>query len=65
MMRWEREGQWEGEAPTSVHETARHVLAMPGVTLGHHVGGFKDAVGDLRNAQLLVVGLLSTAQEQR
>uniref|UniRef100_K3X1R8 Secreted protein n=1 Tax=Globisporangium ultimum (strain ATCC 200006 / CBS 805.95 / DAOM BR144) TaxID=431595 RepID=K3X1R8_GLOUD len=44
---------------TTVHETRGHVLAVAWVTLGHHRGWFKDAVGDFSDRQLLVVRLLS------
>lgn len=38
-----------GDDVTSVHHGASHVLAVPGVALGHHVGRLKGAVGDLGN----------------
>ena len=47
-----------GDDVATVHEAARHVLAVAGVALGHHAGGLKDGVGDLGDGELLVVGLL-------
>ena len=47
-----------GHHVAAVHEAAGHVLAVAGVALGHHGGGLKGRVGDLRHRQLLVVGLL-------
>ena len=47
-----------GDDVTTVHETARHVLAVAGVALGHHGGGLVRGVGDLRDGELLVVRLL-------
>jgi len=35
-----------GDDVTSVHHRAGHVFAVPGVALGHHVGGLEAAVGD-------------------
>merc|ERR1719162_969645 len=48
-----------GDDITTVHEAARHVLAVAGIALGHHGGGFEGRVGDLGDGELLVVGLLS------
>jgi hypothetical protein len=48
-----------GDNVTSVHQAASHVLSVTGIALGHHVGWLKHGVGELRNGQLLVVGLLS------
>ena len=47
-----------GDDVTTVHEAARHVLAVAGVALGHHGRGLVRAVGDLRDGELLVVRLL-------
>mmetsp|Transcript_985 Transcript_985/g.4183 ORF Transcript_985/g.4183 Transcript_985/m.4183 type:complete len:495 (-) Transcript_985:76-1560(-) len=47
-----------GDDVTTVHEAARHVLAVAGVALGHHGGGLVRGVGDLRDGELLVVRLL-------
>jgi hypothetical protein len=44
---------------SSVHETASHVLSVSGIAFGHHVGGLKDGVGELRNRELFMVGLVS------
>merc|ERR1719198_1855611 len=49
-----------GDDITTVHEAARHVLAVTGVALGHHRGGLEGGVRDLGDGKLLVVGLLST-----
>lgn len=38
-----------GDDITSVHHGAGHVFTVPGVALGHHVGGLEGAVGDLSN----------------
>merc|ERR1719440_1914532 len=43
---------------TTVHHAARHVLTMARVALDHHRRRLEDGVRDLRNAELLVVGLL-------
>merc|ERR1719162_438420 len=48
-----------GDDITTVHEAASHVLAVAGIALGHHGGGFEGRVGDLGDGELLVVGLLS------
>merc|ERR1712086_98127 len=47
-----------GDDVTTEHEAAGHVLAVAGVTLGHHGGGLEGRVGDLGHGELLVVGLL-------
>ena len=47
-----------GHHVPAVQHAAGHVLAVTGVTLHHLVGGLEAGVGDLRNAQLFVVGLL-------
>ena len=47
-----------GDDITTVHKAAGHVLAVTGVTLGHHACGLEGRVGDLGNGELLVVGLL-------
>merc|ERR1719164_21007 len=47
-----------GDDVTTVHEAARHVLAVAGVALDHHHGGLEHGVGDLSHGELLVVGLL-------
>ena len=44
---------------STVQHAAGHVLAMTGVALHHLVGWLEAGVGDFRNGQLLVVGLLS------
>ncbi|RDX86581.1 hypothetical protein CR513_32075, partial [Mucuna pruriens] len=41
----------------TVHQAASHVLAMSGITFGHHASRLKDGIGDLRHGQLLMVGL--------
>jgi len=43
---------------TTVHKAASHVLSVTWITLGHHGGWLEDGVGDLRDAEVLVVGLL-------
>merc|ERR1719324_197716 len=43
---------------TTVHHAARHVLTVARVALDHHRRRLEDGVGDLSNAELLVVGLL-------
>merc|ERR1712113_340021 len=43
---------------TSVEEATGHVLAMTGVALDHLVGWLEAGVGDLRDGELLMVGLL-------
>merc|ERR1719281_2347587 len=43
---------------TTVHEAARHVLAVARIALSHHGGGLEGRVGDLSNRELFVVGLL-------
>merc|ERR1712028_75071 len=47
-----------GDDITTVHEAASHVLAVAGIALGHHGGGLEGRGGDLRDGELLVVGLL-------
>merc|ERR1711935_1286095 len=47
-----------GDDVTTEHEAASHVLAVAGITLGHHGGGLEGRVGDLGHGELLVVGLL-------
>ena len=42
----------------TVHEAARHVLAVARVALGHHAGRLEHRVGDLGDRELLVVRLL-------
>ena len=32
---------------STIHEAARHVLAVAGVALGHHAGWFKHRIGNL------------------
>jgi len=49
-----------GNNITTVHEAARHVFSVTGITLGHHVGRLKDRVGNLGNRETLVVGLFLT-----
>jgi hypothetical protein len=48
-----------GDNVTSEEEAAGHVLAMSGIALDHLVGWLEAGVGDLRDGELLVVGLLS------
>merc|ERR1719326_296888 len=48
-----------GDDVTTVHQADSHVLAVTGITLGEHRGGFEHRVGDLTHGQLLVVRLLS------
>ena len=47
-----------GDDITSVQEAAGHVLAVAGIALDHLVGWLEAGVGDLRDGELLVVGLL-------
>merc|ERR1719231_1399744 len=47
-----------GDDVTTVHEAARHVLAVTGVALDHHHSGLEHGVGDLSHGELLVVRLL-------
>jgi hypothetical protein len=47
-----------GDNISTVHQTASHVFAVTRVALGHHVGRFKDPVGNLGDRQTLVEGLL-------
>jgi hypothetical protein len=47
-----------GDDISAVHEAASHVLSMTRVTLSHHAGRFKYAIGNLSHGKLLVVGLL-------
>ena len=47
-----------GDDVTTVHQAARHVLAVAGVALGEHGAGLEHRVGDLSHGQLLVVRLL-------
>merc|ERR1740138_1143967 len=42
----------------TVHHAARHVLPVARITLDHHRRRLEDGVGDLGNAELLVVRLL-------
>ena len=44
---------------STVHPTAHHVLAVTRVALRHHRGRLEHGVGDFRDGELLVVGLLS------
>jgi hypothetical protein len=48
-----------GDDITTEHHTTGHVLTVTGVTLGKHVTGLEDRVGDLGHRKLLVVCLLS------
>jgi len=48
-----------GDDVSAVEEAAGHVLAVAGVALDHLVVGLEAGVGDLRDGELLVVGLLS------
>merc|ERR1712146_660956 len=48
-----------GDNITSVHQTTGHVFTVSWVTLNHHGGWLEDGVGDFRNRQLFLVGLLS------
>jgi hypothetical protein len=61
-----------GDDITTVHYAARHVLSVTGVALDHHGGRLEHSVSNLRNGELLVVGLLTlqlhalhTAQQDR
>merc|ERR1712109_326923 len=47
-----------GHHVTSVEKAAGHVLAVTGITLHHLVSRLEAGVGDLRDSELLVVGLL-------
>merc|ERR1719322_2018847 len=47
-----------GHHVSSVEEAAGHVLSVTRVTLDHLVGWLKASVGDLRDGELLMVGLL-------
>ena len=47
-----------GDDVATVHEAARHVLAVARVALGHHAGRLEDRVRDLGDGELLVVRLL-------
>merc|ERR1712156_1365467 len=47
-----------GHHVTSVEKTAGHVLAVTGITLHHLVSRLEAGVGDLRDSELLMVGLL-------
>merc|ERR1712213_175742 len=47
-----------GHHVSSVEEAAGHVLAVTRVTLDHLVGRLEAGVGDLRDSELLMVGLL-------
>merc|ERR1719346_835560 len=47
-----------GHHVSSVEETAGHVLAVTRVALDHLVSGLEAGVGDLRDSELLMVGLL-------
>jgi len=47
-----------GDDVTAVHKAARHVLALAGVALAHHVLGLEGSVGDLRDGEALAEGLL-------
>mmetsp|Transcript_7267 Transcript_7267/g.13207 ORF Transcript_7267/g.13207 Transcript_7267/m.13207 type:complete len:248 (-) Transcript_7267:796-1539(-) len=47
-----------GHDISSVHEAARHVLSVTGITLGHHTSGLEDRVGDFGDGELFVVCLL-------
>lgn len=47
-----------GHDVAAVHEAAGHVLAVPGVTLGHDARRLEHGVGDLRDGVLLMEGLL-------
>merc|ERR1719462_261395 len=47
-----------GHHVSSIEEAAGHVLAMTRVTLDHLVGRLEAGVGDLRDGELLMIGLL-------
>merc|ERR1719290_87034 len=47
-----------GHNVSSVEEAAGHVLAVTRVTLDHLVSGLEAGIGDLRDSELLMVGLL-------
>ena len=46
-----------GDNITAEHEAAGHVLAVAGVALGEHGGGFEGGVGDFSDGELFMVGL--------
>merc|ERR1719296_756431 len=48
-----------GNNVTTVHHTARHVLSVTRIALGHHRSRLERRVGDLGDRKLLVVRLLS------
>ena len=48
-----------GHDITAVQHAASHVLAVTRVALRHHRGRLEHGVGDFRDGELLVVGLLS------
>jgi hypothetical protein len=45
---------------STVHQAARHVLAMTRIALGHHLSGLKAAVGQLGNRQGFVIHFVGT-----
>merc|ERR1712223_1843109 len=47
-----------GHHVSPVEEAARHVLAVTGIALDHLVSRLETGVGDLRDGELLMVGLL-------
>mmetsp|Transcript_41052 Transcript_41052/g.86115 ORF Transcript_41052/g.86115 Transcript_41052/m.86115 type:complete len:259 (-) Transcript_41052:998-1774(-) len=47
-----------GHDISSVHEAARHVLSVTGITLCHHTSGLEDRVGDFGDRELFVICLL-------
>merc|ERR1719357_329815 len=47
-----------GHHVSSVEEAARHVLSVTGIALDHLVSRLEAGVGDLRDSELLMVGLL-------
>lgn len=47
-----------GDDITSVHEAAGHVFAVTRIALGHHGSRLESRVGNFRDGELLVVGLL-------
>merc|ERR1719421_292048 len=49
---------WRGSHFTTVHHTTGHVFAVARVALHHHASRLEEAVRDLGNRELLVVGLL-------
>mmetsp|Transcript_9445 Transcript_9445/g.15172 ORF Transcript_9445/g.15172 Transcript_9445/m.15172 type:complete len:464 (-) Transcript_9445:98-1489(-) len=49
-----------GDNVSTVHETARHVLSVTRVALGHHVGRLEDSASDFCNRKGFMESLIST-----